>query len=264
MVSCLDYFINSADPGEAVILMKTRLPFTILAQPTETTCGPTCLHAVYNYYDDCISLDRVVHETPVLQDGGTLAVFLGCHALSRGYKVTIYTYNLQLFDPVWFENPGTDIGQKLKSQSECKKDPKLQEATKGYLEFLLKGGKVHLQDLSASLIRKHLRRGVPIITGLSATYLHRSPREVPSNCEYDDVGGYPSGHFVVLCGYNKEEKTVTVAEPLYPNPVSSGQYYKVRMERVICSILLGIVTYDANLLIIEKPQGRHGKPGSSK
>ena len=26
-----------------------RLPLTMLPQPDETTCGPTCLQAVYNY-----------------------------------------------------------------------------------------------------------------------------------------------------------------------------------------------------------------------
>jgi hypothetical protein len=36
-----------------------------------------------------------------------------------------------------------------------------------------------------------------------------------------------------------------------PNPLKS-QYYNVSFERLIQAILLGIVTYDANLLIIEK------------
>ena len=35
------------------------------------------------------------------------------------------------------------------------------------------------------------------------------------------------------------------------NPMADGQKYEVSIDRVICSILLGIVTYDANLLIIE-------------
>ena len=35
----------------------------------------------------------------------TLAVLLGCHALRRGYEATIYTFNLQVFDPTWFEEP---------------------------------------------------------------------------------------------------------------------------------------------------------------
>lgn len=79
--------------------MGSRLPFQILPQPNNSTCGPTCLHAVYQYYGETIGLDQVVREVPMLREGGTLAVFLACHALRRGYGTTIYTYNLQVFNP---------------------------------------------------------------------------------------------------------------------------------------------------------------------
>ncbi|MBI4844285.1 MAG: hypothetical protein HY809_08200 [Nitrospirae bacterium] len=61
----------------------------------------------------------------------------------------------------------------------------------------------------------------------------------------------PAGHFVVLSGYNREEKTVMVADPFHPNPYSESHHYTTSITRVLCSILLGVLTYDANLLIIE-------------
>ena len=85
---------------------------------------------------------------------------------------------------------------------------------------------------------------------MSATYLYRTAREFGPGDDYDDVRGTPSGHFVVLCGYDREKRTVLVADPLQSNPVGKGQYYEVDLNRVICSILLGVTTYDANLLII--------------
>lgn len=245
--------------------METQLHFTILNQPTETTCGPTCLHAVYNYYNDKVSLDELIKEIPSLEHGGTLAVFLACHALRRGYKATIYTYNLQVFDPVWFiPDNRVDLREKLIQQANCKGDLKLQISTSGYLEFLSLGGKVKFDDLSPSLIRKYLKKGIPILTGLSATYLHRSAREHQNDNKYDDICGTPSGHFVVLYGYNKEQKTICVAEPLFPNPVAHSQYYDIQIDRVICSILLGILTYDANILIIERPEASHAKSDRGK
>jgi len=101
------------------------------------------------------------------------------------------------------------------------------------------------------LIRKYLNRAIPILTGLSATYLYRSPREFGPHAEYDDIRGEASGHFVVLCGYDQKPKNVLVADPLLPNPVSDSHQYVININRVICAILLGILTYDANLLIIE-------------
>ena len=97
-----------------------RLELDILRQPDNTTCGPTCLHAVYRFYQDELPLEAVIRETPQLEEGGTLAVLLGRHALSRGYRAMIYTYNLQVFDPTWFLPGGPDLVERLHAQLEVK------------------------------------------------------------------------------------------------------------------------------------------------
>jgi Peptidase_C39 like family len=233
----------------------------MLSQPDDYTCGPTCLHAVYRYHGDEMPLEQVISEVPRIDGGGTLAVLMGCHALRRGYEAAIYTYNLQMFDPTWFEPGAPDLREALRRQSQFKQSPKLEVATQGYLEFLDRGGQLRFEDLTSALIRKYLNRSIPVLTGLSATYLHRTVREYEPTSEADDIRGEPEGHFVVLCGYDKETRGVLVADPLETNPVSSSTGYVASIDRVICAILLGILTYDANLLIIEprKPrkQGSH-------
>jgi hypothetical protein len=226
------------------------LPLTILPQPDLTTCGPTCLHAVYTYFGDRAELPTIVRETPHLRHGGTLGVMLGCHALKRGYRARIYTYNLQIFDPSWFEPTVVDIGARLRAQLRAKDDPDLRPATEAYLEYLALGGELRFRDLTSALLRKYLNRRLPIITGLSATYLYRGKRE-NAQMQDDDVGGRPVGHFVVLCGYDRAERHVYVADPFRPNPLSTHHIYDVAIERAMCAILLGIVTHDANLVIIQ-------------
>src|SRR5207237_8581913 len=93
-----------------------RLPVRTLPQPDETTCGPTCLHAVYAYWGDKEPLDTVVARMWRLRQGGTFAVFLGCDALRKGYRARIYTYNLTVFDPTWFTPPHVDIAGQLALQ----------------------------------------------------------------------------------------------------------------------------------------------------
>jgi hypothetical protein len=234
--------------------MESKLQVEILTQPDDCTCGPTCLHAVYRYYDDEVPLGQVIAETPQLDDGGTLAVLLGCHALERGYDATIYTYNLQVFDPSWFADPAISIPDKLRQQAEAKRIPKLLTATDAYLRFLSDGGRLCFEDLSSSVIRKYLNRGVPILTGLSATYLYRSRRELAlgPKLEFDDVRGVPMGHFVVLCGYNKTDRTVLIADPWGPAQVARARQYWVNIDRVLNAVLLGILTYDANLLVVQR------------
>ena len=239
---------------------KQSLEFEILPQPNESSCGPTCLHAVYRYYGDELPLAQVIDETHELKGGGTLDVFLACHAMRRGYRATIYTYNLQVFDPTWFIDDRYDLTQRLEAQRQAKEDEKLHIATDGYLEFLSLGGTLRFEDLTSTLIRRYLRRGIPILTGLSATFLYRSAREYGPTCDYDDIRGIPTGHFVVLCGYSKETREVRIADPLQNNPVAPGQFYQTSISRAMGAILLGIVTYDANLLIIEPRRRKTAEP----
>lgn len=227
-----------------------QLPVNILPQPDETTCGPTCLHAVYRYWGEDEPLDATISRTGRLEHGGTFAVFLACDALRKGYKASIYTYNLNVFDPTWFADPRVDIADRLRRQSDIKKDYRLQHATAGYLEFLSLGGRLRLHDLSRYLIRGILRRRMPIITGLSSTYLYRVAREYGPEDQPDDVLGLPSGHFVVIAGYDQERRKVRVVDPYQQNPYASTQAYWLSVDRVVNAVLLGIVTHDANLLII--------------
>ncbi|MBP7585931.1 MAG: hypothetical protein KBA61_17940 [Spirochaetes bacterium] len=232
--------------------MRTAVksPLKILPQPDEITCGPTCLHAVYGYYGDDVPLFRVIDEVRGLDEGGTLAVFLGNHALRRGYAATIYTFNLQIFDPTWFRD-GVDLRAKLSAQAKVKPGKKLRVATQGYREFLERGGKIRYQDLTISLLKKFLYQDIPVLTGLSATYLYDSAREIGATNEYDDLRGEPSGHFVVMSRYDTKRRQVLIADPYRKNPISRDHYYQVGINRLIHSILLGIVTYDSNLLIIQ-------------
>lgn len=240
--------------------MDTRLQFEFLQQPDNTTCGPTCLHAVYSYHGDELPLSQVIEEVPAFDEGGTLAVMLGCHALRRGYDVRIFTFNLQVFDPTWFNSDGhllegLMVEEKLRAQMLAKPKDKLIRACESYIEFLRLGGKLRMEDLTGNLIRRYLKQSIPVLTGLSATYLYRERRELHATSVPDDVAGVPSGHFAVLCGYDSIERSVLVADPFHPNPLSVNYKYEVSLDRVVCSILLGILTYDANLLIV-RPRER--------
>ena len=243
-----------------------ELQLQMLAQPDDMTCGPTCLHAVYSFFNDDIPLDQVIREASMLDEGGTLAVLLGCHALQKGYEATVYTYNLDVFDPTWFGSPNerdgdpansgiprVDLVERLHAQMAAKDLLKLQAESEAYIDFVNLGGEIRMRDLNADLIRRYLEQSIPILTGLSATYLYHCLREFGPSCTPDDVHGLPMGHFVVLCGYNPHERTVRVADPYLPNPLADKHYYEVHIDRLVCAILLGVLTYDANLLII-KPQ----------
>ena len=233
--------------------MQPRSPLQILAQPDEATCGPTCLHAVYRHFGDALPLDNVIGEVEAVATGGTLGVNLARHALRRGYSATIYTYNLDIFDPTWFARPSAELPQRLRAQAEHKRSARLRESTSAYLDFLELGGRVRHEELSRAFLARLLEKG-PVITGLSATYLYSCAREFgEQKLVVDDVRGHPTGHFVVLAEYDAERGEVVVADPLENRPGFASHLYPVAVDRVIGSILLGVLTYDANLMVLRPP-----------
>ncbi|MBK6265405.1 peptidase-C39 like family protein [Marivirga sp. S37H4] len=232
--------------------MKNKLlSLDISRQPTDTTCGPTSLHAVYNFFDVHLPLQEVISSIEYLDDGGTLAVMLGIDALKKGFNAEIITFNLRVFDPSWFKEADINLVDKLKQQLKYKTSPKFRQASKAYIQFLSLGGVIHYKTLNKELLEHYLLKNVPILTGLSATYLYNEKREIGDPVYFDDIKGIPSGHFVVLNGIDLKNGTVKILDPLHANPFEK-QNYSVNIDHLICAILLGVITYDANLLIIDK------------
>lgn len=228
----------------------------IHTQPDDETCGPTSLHAIYSFYQDPITLSSVIEEVDRSESGGTLAPLLGKHALLRGYQAHIFAYNLDVFDPSWFKPrklKNNQLAKKLEDQLEHKSSSRIVESSRAYQAFLNLGGELHFKDLTVGLLKHFFSMDVPILTGLSATYLYQSRREAElpdGQLEYDDLKGHPCGHFVVLSGYDEMKRHIVVADPHRENPLSHDNYYKVNVSRLINAIMLGVLTHDANLLIV--------------
>jgi hypothetical protein len=234
--------------------MDVELPVLIERQPDYTTCGPTALHAVYRYYGDPIDLATVIKETPKLPTGGTLAVHLAVHALSRGYEAAMWVCNVRHMDPTWFQQP-TDVLAKLKARAEAKglsKDPRYGPALEAAEQYVTLGGRLVWGDLTPELIGKTLGDGLPILTGTNGTYLYQCARETEAGA--DDVRGEAFGHFIVLAGYRAGDDSVAIADPLLDNPAHGTKYYRANVYRLLGAIFLGVGSDDGNLLVL-RPKG---------
>jgi hypothetical protein len=243
--------VTTPDPPAAVS-PHPYLDIRMLPQPDDISCGPTCLQAVYRHLGRRMDLGQIIAEVPGLPEGGTLAVSLGIHALELGYQARLYSYHLKIFDPSWRGLEAAALIDKLEAQLHYKHGKKFQEASRAYISFLELGGEIAFEDLRPRLLDHAFDAGLPVLTGLSATYLYDSCREYTNRhnrAVYDDLRGEPTGHFVVLCG--REGRKVRVADPFIGNPLAEeSHYYDVSVDRLIRAILLGVMTYDANLLVL--------------
>jgi hypothetical protein len=229
-------------------------------QPDDVTCGPTCLRKVYSFYGLDVSLDQVIASLERNEDGGTLAVFLGMAALQRGFRARIYSYDLRIFDPTWHDLPPQTLADKIHARFPFLADAKRLRAAQAYLHFLEMGGELCFDELTPGLLRSIIDRDHPVLAGLSATYLYRYSRErwdaMTGRAIDDDVRGEPTGHFVVISGYENFGRRLIVLDPFEQIPAEPGdEKLVVDAVRLINSILLGDVTYDAVLLEVWPSDG---------
>jgi len=236
----------------------TRLPFEITPQPTETTCGAAALQSVYRYWGFKLPIERAMREVEHFPDGGTWAVHLGRDALARGFAARIYTCDLQLFDPSWFWDGAGTLAANLRRQLDAGTRSQHQnEQLRAYLDFLGRGGEVRMEELGTELVTRFLRDGVPVIAGLSSTWLYRSTRErwEEERSIADDLRGTPTGHFVVVHGVDPRRRTFEIADPFLHRPVPGRHDYSVPIRRFFNALMLGVVTSDAKLLVV-RPRTR--------
>lgn len=226
-----------------------HLPLDMPRQPTDSSCGPTCLHAIYRYYGMESDLDRLIDEIPQVEEGGTQLVHLGQHALRRGLSTRLISYNLRVFDPTWWTLDADELRGKLERRIGFLPSERLVAHHRAYLEYLELGGQLDFFDLHPGTLAQLLAQRVPVIAGLSATYLYHASRELPDGRD-DDVAGFPIGHFLVVIGWDAASQEVIVSDPFERNPFNPYGEYHVNVQRFINAVLLGIVTYDANLLLI--------------
>ena len=160
--------------------MKLSRYIPILPQPCDTSCGPTSLHAVYSFFQLETELREIIDSVHCLDEGGTLGVMLGLDALRRGFKATIYSYNLRLFDPCWSELTNQEIVDKLEAQLKYKSGKKFTEETRAFQQFLQNGGELCFDDLTPELLRHWKQSRLIDLTHCSCTSPMRPPTPLKS------------------------------------------------------------------------------------
>jgi hypothetical protein len=220
-------------------------------QPDDESCGITCLQAIYHHYGVEATLEQLKERIEHWQTGGTVSVNLARNALSMGFAAEIYTYNVKIFDPTWKALSPRELEKKLRLRQRKIRSKKQKKVIGFYLDFLRKGGSLRFDDLDEDLFDRLFADRKPVICGLSATYLYQGMRETADNQE-NDIVGQPVGHFVVVSAWDRAARIVTISDPLRKNPFSETGIYRLPFTRFSNAVMLGILTYDENLLVISR------------
>lgn len=236
------------------------LPVPRFAQPDDVSCGPTCLAQVLTYYGDLRPISSLTARIRRNRDGGTLAVHIAALALELGYQVRLYPFGVRVFDPTWWDCDGEELHDLLHARArrlvELGAPADEVESVEAWRDLIAAGGRVAFHEPTTQLVARVIDRGRPLIVGLNATWLYREIRHRPDDNQPDAFGGWPVGHFVVVCGYTGHGRHLHVRDPsedapehLHPEGAHRGSY-PVPGDRLIHAVLLGDLTRDAVMIEI--------------
>lgn len=229
-------------------------------------CLPSCLKAVFDYYNINISQDKIINcvskNSFKLYDWEFKA---GKLAVEQGLSVEIFTNVNYIFDPSWFKLEEGEILKKLKQefnfsknrQTEISKQPdqkvfiypnkdiasRYTNEIKAVINYIQVGGRINFSPVSKKLIEDKLSENIPLIVSINSVLLHRMKRVF--NNKPDDIRGVTWGHVVVISGYDK--KRFKLSDP-------GGLFYRDSLEYWVDKDLLleSFLRYNGQLLVLKK------------
>jgi len=183
--------------------MKLDVPYI---KQEKNMCGPSSLQQVLEYYGRKISLKDILANVKMFPFG-TPPPYLAIGAKKLGYKVRLISFDVNYVDPSWKNSPKNEIIEKLKKRLPTIKNRIINRRTKGLIMALESGVELDIKIPSEKILIKYMKRGIPPIITLSYNVLHDYKRKL--NDKLDDVKGLPTGHYVVVSGYDDNNFIVT-------------------------------------------------------
>lgn len=228
-------------------LQKFFMPINPYCQTEDNTCGLCCLRMVLNYHGKDVPLEDLQTIMPPRADIGLYDSHVGLLAMMMGFSSTIFTYNYQIFHPLWNHLSRDEIIQNLEVKKLESDAAPYALAIDSYINYLKAGGELLFYPLSKEMILAQFDLGLPLLAALDMGFLY--------DCAHfqDLYSDSRSTHFVVLHGFDPERNTFHVTDPWYniPIPHKNGQY-TLSADRVINAIFLAQDKHDAALVVIQK------------
>lgn len=180
-------------------------------QPTSSTCSPTALSILLAHYGDAIEpldIEAMVPQSVNVKGEklGTINQQLATWCLSKGYKVTMYSFDCQIIDQSWSKLDQDEILERLKLRSEGWVVPAMgadwtKEYAQSYAEFIIAGGKLEITNaVTTDLLHKLLEKG-PFLPCVSYSTMYGAARtRIVDDYESpdDDINGRALNHSIVV------------------------------------------------------------------
>lgn len=239
-------------------MIKIFYPLPLVKQDLQE-CVQASTVSLLAHYGIEKNTNQVKKEVPVYKthDGKLLGSSLGHIALyfqKLGFKTTIHTTDIQIFDRSWSKLVRPKLIENLKQRRQNIRHPIYDELAikaifDGYIKFLEAKGKIVMPVISEKYLLSLLKNG-PIFSVVSYNFLNQTSKFSfdSQNQKHikDSINGIPSTHAVVINGFNNN--SFNVIDP----DLKFGGKRQIKPDLLIGSIYLAETDYDNLLITIQK------------
>jgi len=194
-------------------------------QPTNTTCSPTALSMLLDFYGEELSVHDISAKVPQVKNEkgenfGTINQQMATWCKSLGFDVVLYTADVQVIDQSWSKLAPKELIDRLEARKSGLKVPSLGKLwntayCQAYIDFIRSGGELHVVNaITTSLLYKMLKNG-PVLPCLSFDTLYGKGKISnigEKETKPDDVNGKAWNHSVVIYG-NDVNGNFLIADP---------------------------------------------------
>jgi uncharacterized protein YvpB len=218
-------------------------------------CAQASAAQLLNFLGRNKTIDEVKEEVPVYLDKegqplGTSIGHIANYFIQQGYKTTIHTTDIQLFDRSWIGKTNEELIELLQQREKYIKHPiygadVFDVIFDGYISYLKEGGSITFPLIDETYLVKMLEKG-PLFAVVSYNFLNSIPKYkyIKDENKYlqDPIQGNPTTHSIVIAGY-KDNKFYIVD----PDFDFGGKKW-VDSGLLIASLYVAETNYD-NLII---------------
>ena len=201
-------------------------------QQQSKTCGLACLRMIFSNFSDYISEKELVKQVKV-HSFGIFSTDLAIIALKKGYKTTLYTFNLPLFSKYNIEF-GTLVNLKLiRKISPKPSSKKAYDSIKNYLKY---GGVLYYDYPRLELLEKYLDQEWPCLISFNTASTGKYYKK------------WDNGHYNVVHGIDKHHVNI-----LDPDPWEENRFdFKVPKDIFLVSWIVNSVQSTDFLAVVYK------------
>ena len=217
-------------------MTKTKdLKISQFDQINPYSCIPACLQEVFSYYKKQISQEKILDSLEHPERGMAVAQ-AGFFAKKSGFKPTVITNNISIFDPIWFSLTNVKLIDNLEKRKKFV-DKYNQALIDAYIKYIEATGTIKFESISADLLKKYLSQNIPIIIELASTYLYKKAKSTRPGAFDNAFKGDIEGHGVVIAGFNGDKFKI-VDPNSRQNPYNKSGIYWIPGDELMTSFSL--------------------------